>query len=133
MVAGYFVTLKLIVESFRDIDITESKVKYLHNTLMMHSEKDSWHKGDYKQHSNVAEAENPDGSKYVIFKTTDHGFATEDALAKLIIWYKKDCQTLPLIKAAVFVYDFLSIHPFQYGNGRISQLLGILLLLKHGY
>ena len=54
-------------------------------------------------------------------------------MAKLIAWYKKDTETLPLIKAAVFVYDFLSIHPFQDGNGRVSRLLGTLLLLKHGY
>jgi Fic family protein len=132
-VAGYFETLELIAESFRDIDITENNLKHLHNTLMKHSEKDAWHKGNYKQHSNVVEAENPDGSKYVIFKTTDPGFATEDAMAKLITWYKKDTETLPLIKAAVFVYDFLSIHPFQDGNGRVSRLLGTLLLLKHGY
>lgn len=132
-VAGYFETLELIAESFKDIDITENNLKHLHNTLMKYSEKDAWHKGNYKQHSNVVEAENPDGSKYVIFKTTDPGFATEDAMAKLIAWYKKDTETLPLIKAAVFVYDFLSIHPFQDGNGRVSRLLGTLLLLKHGY
>ena len=132
-VAGYFDALELIAESFRDIDITENNLKHLHNTLMKHSEKDSWHKGDYKQHSNVVEAENPDGSKYVIFKTTDPGFATEEAMANLIHWYKTDTETLPLIKAAVFVYDFLSIHPFQDGNGRLSRLLGTLLLLKHGY
>ncbi len=132
-VAGYFETLELIAESFRDIDITENNLKHLHNTLMKHSEKDVWHKGNYKQHSNVVEAENPDGSKYVIFKTTDPGFATEDAMAKLIAWYKKDTETLPLIKAAVFVYDFLSIHPFQDGNGRLSRLIATLLLLKNGY
>lgn len=132
-VAGYFETLELIAESFRDIEITESNLKHLHNTLMKHSEKDAWHKGNYKQHSNVVEAANPDGSKHVVFKTTEPGFATEDAMSKLIAWYKSDTQTLPLIKAAVFVYDFLSIHPFQDGNGRLSRLLGTLLLLKHGY
>lgn len=82
-VVGYFETLELIAESFRDIDITENNLKHLHNTLMKHSEKDAWHKGNYKQHSNVVEAENPDGSKYVIFKTTDPGFATEDENGKI--------------------------------------------------
>jgi Fic family protein len=38
-----------------------------------------------------------------------------------------------LIKTALFVYEFLSIHPFQDGNGRLSRLLGSLLLLKNGY
>jgi Fic family protein len=132
-VAGYFETLELIAESFRDIEITENNLKHLHNVLMKHSEKDAWHKGNYKQHSNVVEAANPDGSKQVVFKTTEPGFATEDAMSKLITWYKSDNQTLPLIKDAIFVYDFLSIHPFQDGNGRLSRILGTLLLLKHGY
>ena len=132
-VAGYFETMGLIAASYRDIEITESNLKHLHNTLMKHSEKDSWHKGNYKQHSNVVEAANPDGSKQVIFKTTEPGLATEEAMSNLIAWYKSDTQTLPLIKAAIFIYDFLSIHPFQDGNGRLSRLLGTLLLLKHGY
>ncbi len=51
----------------------------------------------------------------------------------LIEWYNKDNETPPLLKAASFVYEFLSIHPFQDGNGRLSRLLGTLLLLKNGY
>ncbi|MBS1669252.1 MAG: Fic family protein [Bacteroidetes bacterium] len=132
-VASYFETMELIAESFKDIDVTENNLKHLHNSLMKYSTKDAWHKGNYKQHSNVVQAGNPDGSTYVIFKTTNPGFATEDAIANLIAWYKNDIETLPLIKAAVFVYDFLSIHPFQDGNGRLSRLLGTLLLLKYGY
>ena len=132
-VAGYFETLELIAESWKDMPITESTLKHLHNSLMRHSEKDAWHKGDYKQVSNMVEATNPDGTKRVIFQTTAPGFATEDAMAKLVDWYNTDTRTLPLIKAATFIYDFLSIHPFQDGNGRLSRLLGTLLLLKHGY
>lgn len=132
-VAGYFETLELITESFRDMEITETNLKHLHNMLMKYSEKDTWHKGNYKQHSNVVEAKNPDGSKQVIFQTADPGFITDDAMSKLVTWYHSDSQTHALIKAAVFVYDFLSIHPFQDGNGRISRLLGTLLLLKNGY
>ncbi len=132
-VAGYFETLELIAESFRHIDITENNLRHLHNTLMKYNEKDAWHKGNYKQHSNVVEAENADGTKYTIFNTTSPGLPTEEAMAKLITWYKNDKETLPLIKAAVLVYEFLSVHPFQDGNGRLSRLLGTLLLLKHGY
>lgn len=51
----------------------------------------------------------------------------------LIEWFNSDNATSPLIKSALFVYDFLSIHPFQDGNGRLSRLLGSLLLLKQGY
>lgn len=132
-VAGYFEALDIITESYADIEITESSLKNLHNILMRYSEKDAWHKGDYKQHSNMVEATNPDGSKYVVFQTTAPGFPTGDAMRKLIGWYNSDSEAHPVIRAALFVYDFLSIHPFQDGNGRLSRLLATLLLLKQGY
>lgn len=132
-VIGYFRALDIISESFRDIEITESSLMNLHNILMKYSEKDQWHKGRYKQHTNSVEATNPDGTKTIIFETTAPGFPTEDAMRALIDWYNADNTTPQIIKSAVFVYDFLSIHPFQDGNGRLSRLLGTLLLLKHGY
>jgi len=132
-VAGYFEALDLISESFRDIEITEGNLKNLHNLLMKYSEKDAWHKGGYKQVSNEVEATNPDGSKYTIFKTTEPGLATEEAMRNLVEWYKTDTEAHPLVRAATFVYDFLSIHPFQDGNGRLSRLLATLLLLRQGY
>jgi hypothetical protein len=51
----------------------------------------------------------------------------------LVDWYNTDRETHPIIRAALFVYDFLSIHPFQDGNGRLSRLLATLLLLRQGY
>jgi Fic family protein len=132
-VAGYFETLELIADSFKNMEITESNLKHLHNLLMKYGEKDAWHKGNYKQHSNIVEATNLDGSKQVIFQTTEPGLATEQAMSKLVEWYNTDRQTHILIKAAVFINDFLSIHPFQDGNGRLSRLLGTLLLMKSGY
>jgi len=132
-VIGYFETFDLISDSHDDISITENSLKNLHNILLKHSEKDDWHKGGYKQHSNAVEAQLPNGTKQIIFKTTDAGFPTEDAMRQLIDWYKKDKETHPLVKSALFVYDFVSIHPFQDGNGRLSRLISSLLLLKNGY
>ena len=132
-VAGYFEVLDLISESFRDIGISESSLKHFHNLLMKYSEKDAWHKGNYKQASNEVEATNPDGSKYTIFKTTEPGLATEGAMRGLVEWYKTDTEAHPLVRAATLIYEFLSIHPFQDGNGRLSRLLATLLLLKSGY
>ena len=132
-VIGYFKTLDLIVESYDDIRISESSIKNLHNTLMKYNEKDKWHKGNYKQHSNAVEATHPDGTKQIIFQTTDAGFPTENAMRNLIEWYKNDNETHPLVKCALFAYDFVSIHPFQDGNGRLSRLIASLLLLKNGY
>ncbi len=132
-VIGYYEVMDVISESFNEIEISESSIKNLHNILLKHSTKDEWHKGDYKQHSNVVEATHADGSKHVIFKTTEPGFATDDAMRKLIFWYHTDTETHPVVKCALFVYDFLSIHSFQDGNGRLSRLLATLLLLKNGY
>jgi len=132
-VAGYFETLDTIAENYASIDITESQIKRLHNLLMKYSEKDAWHRGDYKQVTNAVEANLPDGTKQTIFKTTEPGLQTQDEMIRLIEWYNIDVETLPLVKVALFIYEFLSIHPFQDGNGRLSRLLASLLLLKNGY
>ncbi len=132
-VVGYFETLDIISESFENISITESSLKSLHNTLLKYSLKDEWHKGDYKQHNNAVEAKLPDGTRQIIFQTTEAGFPTEDAMRSLIDWYSNDNETHPLVKCALFTYDFVSIHPFQDGNGRLSRLLSTLLLMKNGY
>lgn len=132
-VAGYFETLDTITENYTLINITESQIKSLHNILMKHSVKDGWHKGEYKQVTNAVEANLPDGTKQTIFRTTEPGLQTQDAMIRLIEWYNSDEETLPIVKDALFVYEFLSIHPFQDGNGRLSRLLASLLLLKNGY
>lgn len=132
-VVGYFESMDIISDTFDDIRVSVGDIKNLHNILMKHSTKDSWHKGDYKQHSNAVEARYPDGRSQIIFQTTEPGFATEDAMNKLIAWYHKEKSIHPLVKCAVFTYEFLSIHPFQDGNGRLSRLLSSLLLLKNSY
>lgn len=132
-VVGYYDALHLIGESYRDIAIAESSIKHLHNSLMKHSAKDGYHRGNYKINPNRVERTEADGSKTTIFETTAPGWATEDAMAQLVDWYNNDSSTHPLIRVAIFVYEFLSIHPFQDGNGRLSRLLATLLLMKSGY
>ena len=132
-VAGYFEVLDLISEVYPDMEISEGTIKNLHNLMMKYSVRDEWHKGNYKQHNNAVEATRPDGSKQVIFETTAPGFATEDAMRALIKWWHSDIETHPIVKCALFSYDFVSIHPFQDGNGRLSRLIATLLLLKNGY
>ncbi|MCL2028668.1 MAG: Fic family protein [Bacteroidales bacterium] len=132
-VVGYFDVLDLISENYEDISITENSIKNLHNTLLKYSTKDEWHRGDYKQHSNSVEVAFADGTRQIIFQTTEAGFATEDEVRKSIEWFNSESEVHSIIKIAAFVYEFLSIHPFQDGNGRISRLLSTLLLLKNGY
>jgi Fic family protein len=132
-VVGYFEVLDLISATYENISVTESHIKSLHNSLMKYSAEDEWHKGNYKLHSNAVEASFPDGTRQIIFQTTEAGFATEDAIRALLNWYNSETEVHTLIKVASFVYDFLSVHPFQDGNGRLSRLISTLLLLKNGY
>jgi len=132
-VVGYFEALDTIDESHEYINVSETGLKNLHNQLLKYSEKDQWHKGNYKQHTNAVEAHLPDGTSQIIFHTTPPGFATEDAMRALIEWHENDAETHHLVKTALFCYEFVSIHPFQDGNGRLSRLLSTLLLRKHGY
>jgi Fic family protein len=83
--------------------------------------------------SNAVEASFPDGTRQIIIQTTEAGFATEDAIRQLLNWYNSETEVQPLIKVASFVYDFLSVHLFQDGNGRLSRFISTLLLLKNGY
>lgn len=132
-VVGYFEVLDLIVETYANIHLSENHIKSLHNGLMKYSEKDEWHKGNYKLHNNAVEASFPDGTRQLIFQTTEAGFPTAEAMYQLVQWFNTERDVHPLIRVAAFVYEFLSIHPFQDGNGRLSRLLSTLLLLKSGY
>lgn len=132
-VVGYFNVLDIITETPKELRITESTIKNLHNVLLKESTKDDWHRGAYKKHSNAVQANFPDGSTQIIFKTTEPGYATDDAMKLLVDWYNEENQVNSIIKTAVFIYEFLSIHPFQDGNGRLSRLLTTLLLLQEGY
>jgi len=132
-VVGYFNVLDLISDSHGNIEIQESTIKNLHNLLLRYSKKDEWHRGNYKQHTNAVQATFPDGTKQIIFRTTEPGFPTEIAVKSLVDWYNVEKEVHPLISCAAFIYDFLSIHPFQDGNGRLSRLITTLLLLKSGY
>lgn len=132
-VAGYFEVLDLISENHDGITISENSLKNLHNKLLKYSIKDDWHKGNYKQLSNNVEATFANGAKQIVFETAMPGIETEDAMRGIIEWFRKDKETHPLVKSALFCYEFVSIHPFQDGNGRMSRLLSSLLLHKFGY
>src|SRR5690554_6437657 len=66
-VVGYYEALDIIDENFEEIPVTENGLKNLHSLLLKYSEKDRWHRGDYKQHSNAVQANMPDGTTQIIF------------------------------------------------------------------
>lgn len=134
-VVGYYEVLDLIHSSYTEIQLSEANLKYLHQLLLKYSSKDTRHRGEYKALSNKVVAKYPGGIEKVIFNTTEP-FLTPKEISELISWINiklADSNYHPLLVIAIFVYEFLSIHPFQDGNGRLSRLLTNLLLLRAGY
>lgn len=134
-VIGYYEVLELVFDNFSEIQLSESYIKQLHQLLLKHSSKDERHRGGYKNLSNKVVATYPTGEQKTIFATTDPVLVESEMFA-LIEWTNqqwRDKTIHPLIVLSVFIYEFLSIHPFQDGNGRLSRLLTTLFLLKQGY
>lgn len=134
-VAGYYDVLEIIYESYPDIKISKSYVQQLHQRLLKYSVKDDRHRGNFKNLSNKVVANYPDGTQKVIFNTTEPHLV-ESEMNDLIDWINQQLEINeihPLVIIAMFIYEFLSIHPFQDGNGRLSRLLTNLLLLKSDY
>jgi len=131
-VVGYYEALEAILENYADIELEERYIHQLHGILLKYSHKDQTHKGRYKNLSNQVVANYPGGTQRVIFRTTEPHL-TQSEMQSLITWSnekmaKKDLH--PLMITSAFVYEFLSIHPYQDGNGRLSRLLTSLLLMK---
>ncbi|MCC7530350.1 MAG: Fic family protein [Candidatus Melainabacteria bacterium] len=135
-VAGYADVMETIFLNWHLIPLSENHIKQLHRDLMKHSTKDDRHRGNYKSVQNNVEAFGPDGERLgTIFKTATP-FDTPFKMTELIEWTNVNLQSKeihPLLLIAVFIAEFLAIHPFQDGNGRLSRALTTLLLLKQGY
>ena len=134
-VFGYYEALDLILDHAKEIDLSEAYIKQLHGILLRYSDKDQRHRGGYKMLSNQVVANYPDGSQRVIFNTTAPHL-TETQMYEMVGWVGDalEAGTIhPLLVVGLFIYEFLSIHPFQDGNGRLSRLMTTLLLLKMGY
>jgi len=134
-VVGYYDTLETILANYADIHLTLSNIHGLHNLLLKYSTKDDRHKGKYKEMTNQVVATYPDGTTRVIFKTAEP-YLVHKEMEDLVDWTNSSIakqEIHPLIVIAAFVYEFLSIHPYQDGNGRLSRLLTNLLLINHGY
>jgi len=134
-VVGYFDVLEIIYESYSDIRISQNYIQQLHQRLLKYSDKDDRHRGNYKNLSNKVVANYPDGTQKVIFNTTEPHLV-ESEMNELIDWTNQELEKNEihhLVIIALFIYEFLSIHPFQDGNGRLSRLLTNLLLLRNDY
>ena len=135
-VAGYAELMDLVFSSWQDIPVTENHIKQLHQILLRFSEKDTWHRGNYKTNSNSVIAFDEGGTQIGIVFQTATPFDTPRLMTELVTWVQQEResgQLHPLLVIALSVVVFLEIHPFQDGNGRLSRALTTLLLLHAGY
>ena len=132
-IVGYRDALSIIHESFDAIPITQNYILQLHKILYSHMNNPA--AGRTKMVQNYISATHPDGRTETIF-TPLTPYETPDALDRLCEEYNRVIGNLelePLIAIPVFIHDYLSIHPFNDGNGRMSRLLTTLLLYRSGF
>ena len=135
-VAGYAEVMDLVFALWQDITLTENHIRQLHRDLLVHSEKDAWHRGNYKTSSNRVVAFDESGAQIGVVFETATPFDAPRLLTELVTWMQNERgseRLHPLLLIGLWVVVFLEIHPFQDGNGRLSRVLTTLLLLHAGY
>ena len=132
-IAGYRDVLNLIHENFDAIPITQNYILQLHKILCSHMNNPM--AGRTKSVQNYISATYPDGHVETLF-TPLTPYETPEALDRICEEYNRvigNMEVEPLIVIPVFIHDFLCIHPFNDGNGRMSRLLTTLLLYRNGF
>ena len=132
-IAGYRDVLAIIHESFDAIPITRNYILQLHKALYSHMSNPV--AGRTKTVQNYISATYPDGHSATLF-TPLAPFETPEAIDRICEEYNRvigNMELEPLIAIPVFIHDFLCIHPFNDGNGRMSRLLTTLLLYRNGF
>ena len=132
-IAGYRDALNIIHENFDAIPITRNYILQLHKVLYSHMNNPM--AGQTKSVQNYISATDPDGHTETLF-TPLAPFETPEALDRICDEYNRvigNMEAEPLIVIPIFIHDFLCIHPFNDGNGRMSRLLTTLLLYRNGF
>lgn len=132
-IAGYCDALSIIHENFDYIPISSNYILQLHNILYSHQNTDIG--GKFKNIQNYISATDNKGNSFTLF-TPLAPFETPEAIEKICSEFNRaiaDNVVDPLILIPIFIHDFLCIHPFIDGNGRMSRLLTTLLLYRCGY
>lgn len=135
-VQGYYELLKNVFESWDSISFSENTIKHFHQQLLKYVEKDALHRGEYKKQENKVQMVDENGKIIGTLFDTTPAYLTPKQMQELVEWTKKaleDKKYHPLLIAGNFLVEFLNIHPFTDGNGRVSRILTNLLLLKMGY
>ena len=135
-VVGYMELLNLIFEDYQSIEIISGNILNIHNQLLKYSDPSRRYRGRYKLMDNeIALASQSGEILGTLFKPTSAELVNSE-IQELLDWLvsqSKEARVHPLILTAVFILEFLAIHPFDDGNGRISRVLSVLMLLQNGY
>ena len=135
-VQGYLETLGNVFDGYETLPFRESTITALHGQLLKYSVKDDTHRGHYKKKENTVGILGEGGAvDEIIFQTTK-AFLTPKEMSELAHWTSSALEKKrfhPLLVSANFIVEFLKIHPFEDGNGRLSRILTNLLLLQNGY
>jgi len=135
-VKGYHELLSNVFENWQSIPFSESTIKFFHRELLKYAEKDELHRGNYKHKENKVAMVSPvGGDMRILFDTTSPYLVTKE-MQELVEWTQEalaEKKLHPLLVIGNFVVEFLKIHPFEDGNGRLSRVLTNLLLLQNGY
>lgn len=132
-ILGYRNALNIVHENYNDIPVRSSYILQLHGEMLKHTAYS--YAGSYKTTPNEIDMILENGEKVVIFKPLEP-YETPDAVNRLCDEFDKAISegiVDPLILIPMFILDFLCIHPFNDGNGRMSRLLTLLLLYRSGY
>ena len=135
-VKGYYELLENVFQSWKHIRFSESTIKHFHKELLKYVGKDKRHRGEYKKTENKVHMVDAAGKSINILFDTTPAYLTSKEMHELVEWTEKAFQEKkfhPLLVIGNFVVQFLMIHPFEDGNGRLSRVLTNLLLLQQGY
>lgn len=130
-IRGYREALRLIHEQSSRLDASEETIRRLHALIRG----DIWDAGRYKEKDGDILERYPDGRERVRFRTVPAAH-TPDFMSRLVDrWQQclRERWVHPLLALGAFGLDFLCIHPFRDGNGRVSRLLLLLQLYHLGY
>ena len=132
-IAGYRDALNQIHLNFEDIDFNENTILRLHEIMMSYSGYE--YAGKYKIDDNLIIEEDKEGNRKIRYKPVP-AKETQKAMEQLVLAYmdaSNNSNINQLLLIPCVILDFLCIHPFKDGNGRISRLLSLLLLYKNGF
>lgn len=135
-VQGYFELLKNVFDSWQSIKFSENSIKHFHGELLKYVEKDKLQRGKYKSGENRVEMVDAKGKRIGVLFDTTPAYLTPKQMQELVEWTKnalEEHKYHPLLVVGNFLVEFLNIHPFSDGNGRISRILTNFLLLKESY